>query len=187
MVRLLFIVIAAVFANSSVVAQVTPTDLVFGTTLGPFIADEDDSTLANDSDWFLFTLTETSAVDIDINRTAAPPDLIASLFFGDVTGVDFGTLLADDFLGTGSDFGALSFIDTEDDTEPDLFGGPFGDPRFQLNLDPGTYSLLVTTLSPIEGGPFTITSSASVVPEPNLLTVLCCFAGFVASRRRRIT
>ena len=168
--------------TASANAQVTPTGLVVGEQ-GPFVAGEDDSTLANDSDWFIFTLTSDFDVDIDINRTEAAPDLFATLFEGDVTGVDFGGLLADDFTGP-NDFGPLTFIETQDDTEDDAFGGPFGDPRFQLNLGPGTYSVLVTALSPLEGGPFTITSNVSAVPEPSAFAVLG-LGGLLFARRRR--
>ena len=172
------------FASTSVFSQVNPTGLIVGDQ-GPFFAGEDDSTLANDSAWFIFDLASDFDVDIDINRTVAAPDLVASLFLGDVTGVDFGGLLADDFLFGGA-FGPLTFIETQDDTEDDDFGGPFGDPRFQLNLGPGRYSVLVSALSPVEGGPFEITSNVSVnaIPEPGTLGLLSlCSLAFVRRRR----
>lgn len=173
-----------VFASTTAFSQVSPTGLVVGDQ-GPFFAGEDDSTLANDSSWFIFDLDSGFDVDIDINRTTAAPDLIASIFFGDVTGIDFGNLLADDFL-FGQDFGALTFIETQDDTEDDAFGGPFGDPRFQLNLGPGRYSVLVSALTPLEGGPFEITSNVSVnaIPEPGTFGLLAvCSLAFVRRRR----
>ncbi len=180
MKKLAMFVVLICFSATSLFAQVDPVELVVGTQ-GDFFTGEDDSTLANDSAWFVFTLFGDTDVDVDINRTIADPDLFATLFAGDVTGVDFGGLLADDFTGP-MDFGPLTFIETQDDTEDDAFGGPFGDPRFQTNLGAGTYSIMVTSLN--VGGPFNVTSNVSFVPEPGTFTILAA-CGLVVMRRRR--
>ena len=162
--------------------QIAPTSLQVGTQ-GNFFADDFFATAADDLPWFLFELDETTFVDIDINRTAAPPDFTAGLYEGDVTGLTFGGTLGDTLIFGTDTSGQLNFIETQDDTEDDPFGGPFGDPRFQLTLGPGTYSVIVGTFG-APSGEFTITSNVGVVPEPNACIVLA-LGGLALVRRKR--
>ncbi|USO00173.1 MAG: hypothetical protein H6810_05785 [Phycisphaeraceae bacterium] len=135
---------------------------IAGGTYGPYFAPEAGAGIASGGAWFRFGLNQTATVDIDINRTAAPPDLVAALFEGDPTG--YGDSISPDgrilgLLSGDGPFGPLTSLDVQDDTEDDPFGGPFGDPRFHRTLGPGFYSVLVGSLSPTQGGDFTITSS----------------------------
>ena len=167
-----------------VIGQVDPTPLVVGTQ-GDFFADDFFNTLADDLPWFTFQLEETTFVDIDINRTAAPPDFTAALYEGDVTKLSFGATVGDDLIfAPGDPTGQLTYIETQDDTEDDPFGGPFGDPRFQLTLGPGFYSVIFGTFG-APAGEFTITSNVGInpVPEPTACVVLAL--GSLALIRRK--
>lgn len=140
----------------------------------------------NDQNWFTFSATAGSLIDIDINRRAAPPDLYATLYFGDVTGVDFDT--------DGS--GGLTNAITSDDAENDAHGGPWGDPRFTFTAQStGTYSFFVTALSCCSspgavGTAFDVTATGiapSAVPLPAGLPLLAAALGafgFARTRRR---
>lgn len=172
------VVALALAAGAASAQPVSPTPLALGTS-GPYTAAFTGTPLSNLA-WFTFTLTAPTAVDIDINRTVAANDLVASLYRGDITGVDatsygsyfgFGGLWA-------SSFGPMTFVSTQDDTEDDTLGGPYGDPRFVLNLPAGTYSMVVTSF---DSGGFTITSN---VPTPAAAALLG-LAGLGALRRRR--
>ena len=171
------LVTAAITAAAS--ANINATALTVGTS-GPFVAEDTTFTGLNDLAWFTFTLDATTSINIDFNRTSAPPDLVASLYSGDIDGFDaFG-------FGTHRDvwtsnFGPLTFVDLQDDTHDDAFGGPFGDPQFLNTLDAGTYSIVVSALEGA-GGEFTVTSN--VAPTPGALAALG-LGGLMATRRHR--
>ncbi len=170
----------AVAGTASVAAAqpVVPTALTGGTQ-GSFVA-QDFFAAFSSASWFTFTLTEATLVDIDFNRTSAPPDLIASLYLGDITGADATALGVSHGNNFFTNFGSFVHVVTEDDTHEDAFGGPFADPQFILNLDPGTYSIVVTALQGAGAG-FTVTSN---VPAPGAAGLLGV-AGLAALRRRR--
>lgn len=164
-------------AGAASAQPVTPTALTGGTQGAYTVVDF--FTPLSSASWFTFSLGAPTNVDIDINRLAAPPDLIATLYAGDITGQD-ATALG----GTHGDiyftsFGPMALVNWQDDTEDDAFGGPWGDPRFTLNLPAGSYSLVVTSLQGA-GNPFEITSN---VPEPTTLGLLAL--GGLAMLRRR--
>jgi hypothetical protein len=108
-------------------------------------------------------------------------------FFGDVTGLDVDSLSPDGLINgllvSNGVFGPLTVIDTQDDTENDSFGGPFGDPRFNLSLSStGTYTLLVATLS--APGSYEIsTTGITSVPEPSTLAIFALGIMGLAARR----
>ncbi len=156
--RSIYTLLTVFLLSQTASADVDPIQLQIGDSGPSSVSDTWDVELLNDANWFVFSLDSTTDVDIDINRTAAPPDLASSLYSGDVRGVDFGT----DTTSTGwlSDIGGLTNISNEDDTEDDPFGGPFGDPRHTLTLEAGTYSFWVATLN--EGGSFTVTSNVGL-------------------------
>lgn len=193
MKSLLLATASAVAAFGAAQAAVVPTVLQDGVTVvedNPF---GDDSGLLNDANWFVFSGTAGADVDIDINRLVADPDLFAVLYAGDVTGTDFGTQLADDG-GIVTDLPGLTFLDAEDDTEDDTLGGPFGDPRFVLQLpSSGLFSLVVVRLTPetVEDFPFEITArgidgSGPVVPIPGAAILMGgALAGFAGVRRKK--
>ena len=145
-------------ASPTARGQVIPLELEMGSQ-GDFFAAPGGLTLADDGAWFVFTITEQTMIDIDISRTVPEPDLGASLFGGDVTGFSFGRLLVSQMFT--SSFGPLAFIELADDEEEDTLGGPGGDPRFQLLLFPGTYSLLVYSYTN-PGGTFLIESNVGI-------------------------
>jgi hypothetical protein len=127
---------------------------------GPYFAPHRFAGPPSGGSWFTFTVPHPSHVDIDINRTAAPPDLDAMLYRGDVTG-QLDSISPDGLINglySYETFGPITGIAYQDDTEDDPFGGPWGDPRFQMDLGVGTYSLLVSSRSPVEGGSFTVTA-----------------------------
>lgn len=185
--RALIATLVAGFALPAAAQTVFPTPLTGGTQ-GPFFAAEDDLNNASDAAWFTFSVLAEMEVEIRFDRTGVDPDLAATLFAGDVTGLDMtaivgGTGLIDEltFPAAGDTFGPLTAVAFADDTNDDAFGGPFGDPGFSLTLSAGTYSIAVYSLSPIEGGFFTATSN---VPAPAGAGALA-LGGLVAARRRR--
>lgn len=169
--------LVAVAGGSAFAQAVAPSPLAFGTS-GPFTAIDYSANPFSNLAWFTFTLTAPTAVDIDINRTIANNDLVATIYSGDITGVD-ATSFGNYSSLFGASFGPMTFVNFQDDTEDDGLGGPFGDPRFTLNLPAGTYSMVVTSYDP-QGG-FTITSN---VPTPAAASLLG-LAGMGAMRRRR--
>ena len=183
--KTLAITIAACLTVCSVAtADIMPTALQIGTQ-GDFVASPGGLTLANDGAWFTFAIAVTTSIDVDIDRTVADPDLGASLYAGDVTGVDFGTnLIADVF---SSSFGPLGFVERRDDDEDDAFGGPAGDPRFGTLLGPGEYSILVYSFNG-SSGTFSIDSNVegtAAIPEPSVALVWIGAGCCVSLRRRR--
>lgn len=159
-------------------------------TSGPFDVFEDDANAASFGQYFTFTLDANTDVDIDINRTFADPDLVATLFSGDITGLDPNTISPDGLINgllvTSGTFGPLTVVDFQDDTEDDPFGGPFGDPRFQINLNPGTYTVLVGAFNVDAPDGFTVTSNVgAVVPEPSSAGILGVLGAVAFLRRRR--
>jgi MYXO-CTERM domain-containing protein len=172
------LVTAAITAGASASA-VNATALTVGTS-GPFVVGDYGVTGLNDLTWFTFTLDATTSIDIDFDRTSAPPDLIASLYSGDIDGFDASGFGAHSNVIV-SDFGPLTYIEWQDDTHDDAFGGPFGDPQFTNTLDAGTYSIVVSALQGA-GGEFTVTSN--VAPTPGVLAALG-LAGLMGTRRRR--
>lgn len=174
---ILFAFVFAAFTCSTAFAvSVTPLGILTpGGTVSGTVIGNDDAFAASLGDYWIFSGSAGDSVDIDINRTEAAPDLIATLFFGDVTGVDVDTIspngLIDGLLTPSGTFGPLTVIAFADDTEDDAFGGPYGDPRFTLTLpSTGTYSLLVATL--FNPGDYEIVSTGTFdstpapVPEP---------------------
>lgn len=153
----------AALTAATLAQPVVPARLAPG-ALGTYFAPNYLTPEATRGAWFVFTMSSAGPVDIDINRTTAPPDLFGALFAGDVTGVDVAAELAGSnvrdrvIIGNGV-IGPLTRVETRDDTEDDPFGGPFGDPRFTRTLNAGTYSLYVTSLQPAVGGAFTMVAS----------------------------
>ncbi|MEM1277374.1 MAG: hypothetical protein AAGH74_12670 [Pseudomonadota bacterium] len=176
-------------------AVVVPTALFDSVTVNQTVTIEDDSGRANNANWFIFDAIAGASIDIDINRLAAPPDLVAGLYLGDVTGLDFGLQRPSQF-PSNVQFAGLSLLDTEDDTENDSHGGPFGDPRFTLLApETGRYSVIVATLnSSGRGNPFEITatgvttvqsSDVAAVPLPAAALFLLSALGLGVILRRR--
>ncbi|WP_232769057.1 PEP-CTERM sorting domain-containing protein [Colwellia sp. Bg11-28] len=172
------------FANAGVIPLGNLED---GTVFSGTVIGDDDSFIASLGDYWTFNGAAGDIIDIDINRTEASPDLIATLFFGDVTGLDVDSLSPDGLINgllvSNGVFGPLTVIDTQDDTENDSFGGPFGDPRFNLSLSStGTYTLLVATLS--APGSYEIsTTGITSVPEPSTLAIFALGIMGLAARR----
>ena len=176
-------------------AVIAPTPLFDGITVTQTVNIEDDTGLANNANWFVFDAAAGAPLDIDINRLAAPPDLVAAIYFGDVTGLDFGAQRPGRFPGNVL-FEGLRLFDTEDDTENDAFRGPFGDPRFTFTApETGRFSLIVASLnSRGRGNPFEVTatgvsafqtSSVAAVPLPAGVVLLLSALGVGAALRRR--
>lgn len=187
--------IAASLCAAQASAVVAPTPLFDGITINQTVNIEDDSGLANDANWFVFDATAGSLLDIDINRLTAPPDLVAAIYFGDVTGLDFGAQRPGQF-PSNVEFEGLTLFDTEDDTENDSLGGPFGDPRFTFTApQTARYSLIVTTLNLSgRGSPFEVTASGvstfatsqvAAVPVPAGIVLLLSALGLGALVRKR--
>lgn len=179
---------AALMGSAALAAPVSPTTLMDGVAVTETVNIEDDSGLLNDANWFIFFAEAGDLVDIDINRLAAPPDLIAELYFGNVTGLDFGNSNAD--AGSGNASPLLTFLDVEDDTEDDAFGGPFGDPRFTFTAaETGTYSIAVTRFFTNGANePFEIIGtgiSPTPIPLPASGLLLVGALGGVAAVRRK--
>lgn len=176
MLRVLSIgVIAGLSASAP--ANIVANSLSVGTS-GPYVVGDFDFDSLNDQVWFTFTLSTTTSINIDFNRTSAPPDLVANLYSGDINGFDGSGLVPAGVIG--SSFGPLSFLEIRDDTHGDAFGGPFGDPQFLNTLDAGTYSIMVSAFQGA-GNSFTVTSN---VPAPGAAVVLG-LGGLFGSRRRR--
>lgn len=169
--------VVALLVGSAGAQPVTPLPLTDGSS-GPYFTGYFGVTNFSNHAWFTFSLANSTAIDIDINRTSANPDMTASIYAGDITDVDatafgnYGSLF-------NSSFGPMVFVAWEDDTEDDPFGGPWGDPRFTITLPAGTYSMVVASAS--TGGGFTITSN---VPAPGAAAILA-LGGLLAARRRR--
>jgi MYXO-CTERM domain-containing protein len=166
-------------ASMAVAQPVVPTPLSGGTQ-GGFVAGDYYTTSFSTLTWFTFTLTEPTMVNVDFDRTTAPPDLYATLYSGDITGLD-----ATAFAATHSDawfipIGSLTWLDIQDDTDPNGLDGPYGDPRFTNLLPAGTYSIVVSALQGA-GGTFQVTSN---VPTPAAATLLG-LGGLASLKRRR--
>jgi hypothetical protein len=163
----------------AVAQPVNAVDIPFGLS-GPYATGAGGDP-ASTGAWFTFSLDVATNIDIDMNRTSAPPDLFATLFSGDVNGFDataeWGDIFSAGFSGGG---GPLTFVDAQDDTHDDAFGGPFGDPQFIMNLGPGDYSMLVFSLG--TPGEFTVTSN--IVPAPGAFAILG-LGGLLTTRRSR--
>ncbi len=180
MTKISFVAVLATAAITATASAnvVNATALSVGTS-GPFVVGDYGTTNLNDLTWFTFTLDATTNVNIDFNRTSAPPDLVAGLYSGDINGFDasgFGTHADVIF----SSFGPLTFLQLQDDTHDDAFDGPFGDPQFVETLDAGTYSIVVSAFQGA-GASFTVTSN---IPTPGALAAVG-FGGLMVTRRRR--
>lgn len=181
--------IVAMSATMASATPVSPFTLYDGITVTQTVNVEDDSGLLNNANWFVFSATAGDLIDIDINRLAAPPDLVSELYFGDVSGLDFGTSSAN--FGAANGAPLLSFLLSADDTEDDAFGGPFGDPRFTFTAaQTGIYSFYVATLTAGIDSPFEVTATGiapAPVPLPAgfpLLAGALGLFGWIGARRR---
>ena len=179
--------VAAAMGSAAMAQPVSPMTLTGGVQISQDVR-EDDSNAASLGGFWVFTLGAAMDVDIDINRLLADPDLAATLYEGDVTGADMTAFSPDGLIngilvGSGV-FGPLTAIAFEDDTEDDAFGGPFGDPRFTMNLPAGTYTLMVAALNTDVIGVDAYEVVTNLVPAPASLALLG-LGGLVGLRRRR--
>jgi len=179
--------VAAAMGSAAMAQPVSPMTLTGGVQISQDVR-EDDSNAASLGGFWVFTLGAAMDVDIDINRLLADPDLAATLYEGDVTGADMTAFSPDGLIngilvGSGV-FGPLTAIAFEDDTEDDAFGGPFGDPRFTMNLPAGTYTLMVAALNTDVIGVDAYEVVTNLVPALASLALLG-LGGLVGLRRRR--
>ena len=120
-----------------------------------------------------------------------------ALYSGSLQGVDVDLLLGsattvDDLLfGAVPSFSFFDFIEFQDDTVDNVFGGPFGDPFFDFAVpNSGLFTLVVAAFDISDGVSGGVSVSAQEVPlrnvpEPSAGLLLFCSAGFLVLRRRQ--
>ena len=165
---------------------VTPESFKTGFNTGYSVADYTD--INNNVDWFVFDSDGNSNTSFYFDRTIAAPDLIAGLYFGDTSGFDYevaGAVAHYSIMDAGSYNSNLTFVNFFDDNHDDAYGGPWGDPDFDILLAAGRYSLALSSLNAAGTYEFR-TSAVSAIPVPAAAwlfgTALLAFFGF--SRRK---
>ncbi len=180
------------FASTGSAAAINPVNMSSGDVVTGDVFDDDGTAPANQF-WITFSAAAGDTVDLDINRTAASADLYATSSFGDVTGIDDSAVSGGDLnIGTHLTWTAelgLTFIENQDDTEDDPFGGAFGDPRFTfVAANTGVYSVAVVAYTnPTDGAQAEASLTITPVPEPATAVILSGIAALsiCCTRRRR--
>jgi len=166
-------------------------DLTSGATVGSSIFAQGVNGGAQRAFWDFWTFSANAGdvIGIHVRRIDQGLDPMASVVFGNVTGLDRTTEITDDggaFNWTGPGLSPVIASGDDDIDQP----GPFGDPDFGFVAPAtGVYSFIVagflsTEPFPENGYAYTARVTGSTVPNPGAAAMLG-LAGVVATRRRR--
>jgi hypothetical protein len=166
-------------------AQIAPiADLTDGAArTGHFVSGEDNFNAPNTWQVYTFSANAGDDINIRVSRLVGNADPVASVHFGDLTGAD---VTPDYDMFDLSDFG-LAFLDYGDDNVDDPFGGPFGDPDFNIIAPAdGTYTVITHMFGDYPNDPgYEIQVSGSSVPAPGAMALTACGGALCLRRRRR--
>ncbi len=170
----------ALVATQYAAATILPTGLSNGLTVSETLNIEDDSGRLNDANWFIFDAAASSNVDIVFGGSSINI-LYAEVYFGDVTGLDFGGQNMGDFL-----FHADPPLVTIDGA------GGFFDTVADLSFvadQTGTFSLAVASIDNSGVGELfevTATVISASVPEPTTLALMGLGLAGIGYKRRQL-
>ena len=187
-----WLIVALAWTGMVQATPVTPESFKTGFNTGYSVADYTD--INNNVDWFVFDTDGSKSTSFYFDRTIAAPDLVAGLYLGDTSGFDYdvaGAPLKYSVFDAATYNSNLNYLSLFDDNHDDAFGGPWGDPDFDILLAAGRYSLALSSHE--NAGTYNFTTNAvsvlSAVPVPAAAwlfgTALLGFFGF--SRRKANT
>ncbi|MCK5728793.1 MAG: VPLPA-CTERM sorting domain-containing protein [Methylococcales bacterium] len=136
------------------------TSLSFNTGLNTGYSVDHIGNIDGNVDWFTFYSNGADMTSFYFDRTVAAPDLVAVLYSGDTNGFDYVAA------GAGQQYSYwdadilnmnLTYVDEFDDSHPNIAGGMYGDPDFNMLLAAGIYSLALSSLD--QAGTYEFTSS----------------------------
>lgn len=181
-----WLIVALAWTGMVQATPVTPESFNTGFNSGYAVADYTD--INNNVDWFVFDSNGIDSISFFFDRTIAAPDLIAGLYLGDTSGFDYdaaGAGVYYSYMNAGSYNSNLTFINFFDDNHDNAFGGPFGDPDFDILLAAGRYSLALSSLGAAGTYSFT-TNAVSAIPVPAAAWLFgTALLGFFGVSRRK--
>ena len=184
-----WLIVALAWTGVVQATSVTPESFTTGFNSGYSVANYTD--INNNVDWFVFDTDGSKSTSFFFDRSVAAPDLAAGLYLGDTSGFDYEAAGAGawySYMNAGSYNSKLSFISSFDDNHEDAYGGPYGDPDFDMLLAAGRYSLALSSLGAAGTYSFTTNAvsvvSSTPVPAAAWLFGTALLAFFGVSRRK---